>query len=600
MMPIVKYVLIVLFLTNYAFAAVDDCYFGENCLLSCHCDDEEGVPVPCDSRTGKCPSGSCGYTKLWHLNDRTPIKIPWNGPSCQIGNVALNKDAYQVKTFGQFKAEGAVNGLLGTHLKAAHPDSHDNSIPAWWMVDLGTEHKIYNVTVYNTFEGWGNPDIMADFDIKIGHSKDIHTHETCATHVKVVPVNGHVTLTCEGIGRYVSYQRHPKGFVAKSAILSEVVVIGEPYYEYNTDCSKCEETCTDSKQYCGRCTFPYVPPNCKDVCPDDNFINGSKCQSCGGCAEDVTCDPHTGFCPKGCSQWFVPRPFCNIELVKYQINHEPTVITAKADELTISFEKATIPENVHKNYYYGIAYKKNTEESPMEGDSSVTVTHAAPKNQISADNLAHNTEYKLFLTLMRTNNGVSEKCDEKIVIAKTDCIPPVPPLLDVEQLDDGNVKVTYQLYDSGCDNIAGVFLYYKDATHQTWVKRLTLNATIGTNELVMTMNPDETRQYKLRVFNNGNKDIESVIREVRSFSAGALASRRRVASEAWQVPFRVVMAAVAGVILLAIVAFFGVKCWRRRHTGHMNLDNGNNNSLPETLHAFSPERSAERPQIQTE
>ncbi len=66
------------------------------------------------------------------------------------GNVAYNKNADQSGSWDDNHASGAVDGNRNRKMDAgscAHPDSTNG--PAWWRVDLGSPHVIYNVTIIN-------------------------------------------------------------------------------------------------------------------------------------------------------------------------------------------------------------------------------------------------------------------------------------------------------------------------------------------------------------------------------------------------------------------------------------------------------------------
>ena len=73
-----------------------------------------------------------------------------------LGNVAYGKPSYQSGTYGELHAKNGVDGYLGTggDDHCAHPN-HPNGEKAWFYVDLEKMHQIYNVTVFNTFNGGG-------------------------------------------------------------------------------------------------------------------------------------------------------------------------------------------------------------------------------------------------------------------------------------------------------------------------------------------------------------------------------------------------------------------------------------------------------------
>ena len=73
------------------------------------------------------------------------------------GNVAYNKTATQQGTYGKQTADLAVDGLVKYAKSCAHPFAKNCATTpsrpaAWWQVDLGVLHRIYNVTVYGDDE----------------------------------------------------------------------------------------------------------------------------------------------------------------------------------------------------------------------------------------------------------------------------------------------------------------------------------------------------------------------------------------------------------------------------------------------------------------
>ena len=68
------------------------------------------------------------------------------------GNVAYHKRADQVGDFLSYNATFAVDGKLDPDWywgqSCAFVDSGDNDTAAWWYVDLGSQHEIYEMTVF--------------------------------------------------------------------------------------------------------------------------------------------------------------------------------------------------------------------------------------------------------------------------------------------------------------------------------------------------------------------------------------------------------------------------------------------------------------------
>ncbi|KAK2138617.1 hypothetical protein LSH36_2721g00002, partial [Paralvinella palmiformis] len=78
------------------------CLYGDdpNCAFQCHC----SVDNECSG--GTCPSG---------CDTSLPSGYTWSGPSCQIGNVGLDKSTNMTAVpFYQktYPATGALNGII--------------------------------------------------------------------------------------------------------------------------------------------------------------------------------------------------------------------------------------------------------------------------------------------------------------------------------------------------------------------------------------------------------------------------------------------------------------------------------------------------------
>ena len=73
--------------------------------------------------------------------------------------MALGKPTDQSGQYGYFASRRGVDGQLATpssQYYCAHPDNKDPvNNAAWWWVDLGVEHVVHNVTVFNTYDGSG-------------------------------------------------------------------------------------------------------------------------------------------------------------------------------------------------------------------------------------------------------------------------------------------------------------------------------------------------------------------------------------------------------------------------------------------------------------
>ena len=68
-----------------------------------------------------------------------------------LGNVAYLKRTKVSTPHGDFDASYAVDGVIVTGAgDNAVAWNTDTTSPAWWMVDLGSHHRIYHIYIYNT------------------------------------------------------------------------------------------------------------------------------------------------------------------------------------------------------------------------------------------------------------------------------------------------------------------------------------------------------------------------------------------------------------------------------------------------------------------
>ncbi|ELU04636.1 hypothetical protein CAPTEDRAFT_198086 [Capitella teleta] len=125
------------------------CVYGDGCLFPCRCNSG----TTCDANSGSCSDSKCrdGYPRPTNNQDR----YNWAGSACQIGNVAYGKPTNQSGTYKEYVSSRGVDGILGNpnnNRDCAHPDNPTKKA-AWFYVDLGSVHEIFNVTVYNTYNG---------------------------------------------------------------------------------------------------------------------------------------------------------------------------------------------------------------------------------------------------------------------------------------------------------------------------------------------------------------------------------------------------------------------------------------------------------------
>ncbi|ELU04890.1 hypothetical protein CAPTEDRAFT_207121 [Capitella teleta] len=145
------------------------------------------------------------------------------------GNVAYGKPTNQSGTHREYYSSQGVDGILGNTSNSiqvcAHPKNPTNNA-AWFYVDLGSVHQIFNVTVYNTHDK-GGYDRMRRISIRVGNTSDLNEQVECNFHHGVVVAGGSFNLDCQTSGRYVSFRR-TDGKQVHMVTICEFVVIGRP------------------------------------------------------------------------------------------------------------------------------------------------------------------------------------------------------------------------------------------------------------------------------------------------------------------------------------------------------------------------------------
>uniref|UniRef100_X2A7W5 F5/8 type C domain-containing protein n=1 Tax=Capitella teleta TaxID=283909 RepID=X2A7W5_CAPTE len=114
---------------------------------------------------------------------------------------------------------------LNINAHCAHPNNPTGQA-AWFYVDLGSVHQVFNVTLYNTADRVGSLRMLR-FSIRVGNTSKLSEHTECSYHQGRVAQRGHVTLDCKTVGRYVSFRR-TAGDQLRYVTICEFVVIGYP------------------------------------------------------------------------------------------------------------------------------------------------------------------------------------------------------------------------------------------------------------------------------------------------------------------------------------------------------------------------------------
>ncbi|ELU02340.1 hypothetical protein CAPTEDRAFT_195227 [Capitella teleta] len=145
------------------------------------------------------------------------------GSFCLDGNVAYGKVTEQSGVWGGFTSNYGVDGRLGS--SCAHLANLDG-LAAWYCVDLGSLHKIFNVVLYNAEYG-SEFQRMKDFSIRGGNFSDINQQTECAYYGETVQAGQSVTIECQVTARYVSFRREG-GNTINRVTICEFIVIGHP------------------------------------------------------------------------------------------------------------------------------------------------------------------------------------------------------------------------------------------------------------------------------------------------------------------------------------------------------------------------------------
>ncbi|XP_066267372.1 fibropellin-3-like [Branchiostoma lanceolatum] len=235
---------------------------------------------------------------MWKLLLFVAAVVVW-AESARGENVAQGKPAYQSSTHPDPNigpASAAVDGNTNTDFSAGSCASTlDQSNPSWW-VDLGQEHIIDRVDIFNRQDCCGEQ--LDHFDIHIGDSPQVGQNLKCGDDHRIDPNQPAISVSCYGMrGRYVGI-RLPGPF--RRLTLCEVLVSGE-----TDDCasSPCVHgTCSDIiGGYSCYCEPGWTGHNC------DTGINECESSPCvhGTCIDgpaSYTCRCANGWAGTNCEQ----------------------------------------------------------------------------------------------------------------------------------------------------------------------------------------------------------------------------------------------------------------------------------------------------------
>ncbi|XP_074661613.1 uncharacterized protein LOC141914245 [Tubulanus polymorphus] len=223
--------------------------------------------------------------------DNAECDAGWNGPGCQIGNVARDKQATSSSVFTHtlYGADKCVDGLIssGGEEGLCHTK---NETDAWFQVDLDGQHVVLGVDLYdrsdatdcdnNPVNSWKRR--SRNLEVRVGNntaSTDAGvpgSNVKCGYHGPAL-CGGHVFIRCSTplIGRYVTVQHHGIG-KREFFGLAEVEVRGY-VYTAKSDCSKpASFGCMGECRCDGNAPCDYLSGTCSTGC-SPNYI-GHSCE----------------------------------------------------------------------------------------------------------------------------------------------------------------------------------------------------------------------------------------------------------------------------------------------------------------------------------
>ena len=273
------------------------CLFGdpEHCVLPCRC----GGDGLCDSRTGQCFQGQCLTSQAMQETDQGQGEATWEwqGPACQVGNVAFQKKAISndhSTLMGEWAEPNAMtDGITHSSTRTCPVIWTMSNKPAAWLIDLEVPHKVSGFILYVFSKSVGK------VKLTVGNSTNLSDHITCAQlkSKRGIGRKLYTELNCTTnlIGRYVSVVKNPElDDVSDSLELCEIAVIGHIHTE--TDWTQCMDQ-NFNEVWCTQCQNS-LPPACTEACQPGKY--GLNCKlSCEPCEGE--CNPQTGKCKDGIS-----------------------------------------------------------------------------------------------------------------------------------------------------------------------------------------------------------------------------------------------------------------------------------------------------------
>ena len=456
MMSSLKFIF-VLFCYGMAWCANGFCIFGsgKDCFFPCRCSALNNSP--CNAYTGSCSRG-CKQGK--------PQYYDWQGPGCQIGNLAYQKPTLSNtvinKTSNSYNrpqmwcdTNKTTDGILKLRVfdgscTVVYTDK--KTVLPWLMVDLQMKYMVTKVILINT-DNSVDASYLEDFDVKVGDDTNMENQQLCKRWTTKVGTGRRVTIVCPSPipGRYVSIKKYSERNKVGRLPLCEFVVMGHKYIEVNwdkckkrstkniwceecdgmipPDCKKpcpansygqyCQEMCGHCKDNeecdkmdgsCEVCEMGWKPPRCDEPCPNNTYGYGCQYQ-CGKCKDNSQCDLNTGACVGQCELWYANEdPLCDTFIPMVNADSQPTVMFTKSTWALLSI-RLDYPYTLAQYYQFKLYYLHENDPLSQYKDYINFTMHynnGTHEVQIHIEGLEPATQYWFAIQVFRSDRNHSE------------------------------------------------------------------------------------------------------------------------------------------------------------------------------------------------
>ncbi|XP_062576188.1 multiple epidermal growth factor-like domains protein 6, partial [Saccostrea cucullata] len=206
--------------------------------------------------------------------------------------------ATQSSTRGALRADKVIDGDNLQFFNRCSHTAENETGPAWVMVDLGKKYRLKNVTIFYRNDGTDEKDWkpyrFRKYSLEVFNASDTQDWTQCHkdnTPDETVPPSIQ-NISCEMTARFIRIittydapENHEHGIAGAILEICEIKIYGCEIGYYGPDCTSCKN--------CENCD---IVADCE--CPK-GFYGRNCSQSCGHCANDVTCDKVTGACLSG-------------------------------------------------------------------------------------------------------------------------------------------------------------------------------------------------------------------------------------------------------------------------------------------------------------